>query len=121
MDKNTQQVNSEVTVIEEDGRFYGVLVVDGQEFREPLCEVLNQLPIDKQKYWMRRCIVRLEQKAKAFKSQTLARKARALMAANRTMREVETAQFFESIGVERVEEGNEVGNGDKLGNEALNG
>lgn len=120
MDKNTLPPTSEVTVIEEDGRFYGVLVVDGQEFREPLAEALTQLPIEKQKYWMRRCIDRLEQKAKAFKNQVLARKARALMAANRTMREVETAQFFESIGVERIE-GNEAGNGQRLGNEVGNG
>lgn len=112
MDKNTQPPISEVTVIEEDGRHYGVLVVSGKEFREPLAEALLQLPEEKQRYWMRRCIDRLEQKAKAWRNQELARKARALMAAGRTMQEVEKAAFFESIGVERIEpEGNEVQNG----------
>jgi len=111
MDKNTQPVSSEVTIIEDDGVRYGVLVVNGKEFREPLAEALHQLPEDKQRYWMRRCIDRLEQKAKAWRTQELARKARSLIAAHRTKIEVEKAAFFESIGVERIEAGNEVQNG----------
>lgn len=51
--------------IEWDGdQPYGVMRRGGQEFREPLPTTLLDYTEDKQRYWMRRCLVDLEKKFK---------------------------------------------------------
>lgn len=88
----------------EDGVFYGVLTVGGVEYKEPLPELIGQLPVEKQIYWMRRCIDKLRARAKKVKALERAKAERKLRAAKGVMQEKALADQLKAMGVERVEE-----------------
>jgi len=50
---------------DERGCPYGILTKDGVEFREELPSNLGDYTEEKQRYWMRRCIISLERQFKA--------------------------------------------------------
>lgn len=52
--------NVELTIEWEGDQPYGVMRRDGKEFREPLPTTLLDYTEEKQRYWMRRCLVDLE-------------------------------------------------------------
>lgn len=58
-------MSDDVTIEYENGDPVGVLRRDGKEFREALPTTLDDYTPEKQRYWMRRCLVALDRQYKS--------------------------------------------------------
>ncbi len=65
---------AEVTIREEDGKRYAVLQFEDAEFKEAIADHFFTLPPDKQKYWARRWLVKLDRQAKKHRALKLHKK-----------------------------------------------
>lgn len=58
---------TEVTIIQEDGKHYGYMFWRGLEVKEEIDPMVFEMTEQKQKYWFRKNIVSLERKMKALR------------------------------------------------------
>ena len=104
MKKVTTDLVEQFDCKHEHGKYVGILTVGDKEFRQELPENIGEMSVKKQEYWMQKTIKQLKARSKQDARLELAKEVRKHMAARRVKQECETAAFFESIGVERVEQ-----------------